>query len=873
MEFFSRSNDLLNIFCDTFRSSDEETKICLFKLYYSWKHFISKEILDTLKHRLNLDKFQEKIKRERPEIIERYDRYNEEVEKKRKDAQIQQQLDQQNQEMEQRNELYLSETNPYNINTVNNLNNNNNMTSHYSSQNIISHGNISGPNFHLGNQIQNQNQQQSAQLVTSTSNNSNKEKLNKAQNYNINANNPASAINSNIESNFNSSQAKAILLGKTALNQSLLPSITNTRKNKHKDADYLFSSGSSNNNSDNEEKEKVRHAKTQVKNSSNTKNGNNSIFNKKRNLIESENDKEIQVMRDVAIKKRKIEDNLSSDSNSVPELGFQNLGGTNSNYANIGNISGKNNLILNNNSTNISANMNINSNINSLNASNVQNLIHSNILPNNINNIPIGNRNNIFPYQQLIYQQGGNLSNLPGVASGQVNNLNFNYLNQNINNLANFNQLAAVAAGRKPFNPIMQQQNNILFSNAGNIPNILGANNPNINNIINRPPDAVNSILKGAVGAQPTNLLFDTMPNFMNNIPPNFDNNQALNFTNLQNNSSSNNLGLISTSAVNNQIANTGPAPAGAFSGESGVNNLTNFISKSNVSLNPKMAFFSGLAKWFYDSILEDNPLNDIQKENTKIKTIYDLIKIKDFTEKESYKDLFKRVFNSFYSDVKNNCAVCGFRTSQYKRFVEHLDIHFHINFIKKNSQKKDLYRRESLSKNSWITNTDSNLNLGSSNNLNLNKKENLNSLTTLNSVLYYLTDSEIHLNSNKNNLGPNEGENNENMIFPVQKEELKCIYCKEDFKKKYFNKYHFWFYINVNKLNYEELKIIGQNQNLSLTNDENRSFNNSNKYRDEDEEDKNIALIHNTCLDEFINMIIIMTNKKQIEQVYQKAI
>ncbi len=245
------------------------------------------------------------------------------------------------------------------------------------------------------------------------------------------------------------------------------------------------------------------------------------------------------------------------------------------------------------------------------------------------------------------------------------------------------------------------------------------------------------------------------------------------------------------------------------------------------------------------------------------------MLKIKDFSEKESYKDLFKKVHNALYSDIKNVCSICGFRTSQYKKFVEHLDIHFHINYIKKNSQKRDLYRRESCSKNSWITSTDTNLNLANASNLNLNKNENLNQISTLNAVLYYLNDSEIHLNANKNSPNTAENETNENMIFPVQEKDMQCVYCKEEFKKKYFTKYHFWFYINVNKLNYEELKMLSQNisgtSNDLLTNCSLKNFNNL------DDENAEIILIHNTCLEEFVNLIL-LSNKKNIEQFYTKV-
>ncbi len=87
----------------------------------------------------------------------------------------------------------------------------------------------------------------------------------------------------------------------------------------------------------------------------------------------------------------------------------------------------------------------------------------------------------------------------------------------------------------------------------------------------------------------------------------------------------------------------------------------------------------------------------------------------------------------------------------------------------------------------------------------------------------------------------------------------------KDEFKKKYFIKHHFWFYINVNKLNVDELRMLnhsninnGSNSNLNLMNNANT------------EDDEEIVLIHNTCLEEFVNLII-LNNKKNLEEMYMK--
>ena len=706
LEIFSRSNDLYKIFYEAYLNSSEEIRIGLFKLYYSWKHYIDSNILELLNRRCNFDELKEKLKRERPEIIDKYDKYNEDV-KKRNEVQS-----------DINNENYLI-----------NYNHINNQTSNFNPNSGINNINVN----HIP-----------------------------IKNNNINSN--------NIKKNINN---PPIFIGKGDLNESFLPAITGS-KDKNKEADYLFSSGSSS-----ESEKQISNFKNKKRNKSHEKE------------LENKNNKDI-----VPIKKRKVEENLSIMHEKVNNKSVINP------VHNNGNI--LQNINVNNNLSNIISGMNNNSLMPNIN------------MINNNPNFPRGNVNpGILPLQQFLYGNMGNNMRLNYPNQPQINNI------QNLNPLINRNNFNPLNNMNNNNNPIIpQQQNNMFINNpANNIANI----NPN-NNLNNL-----------------------NLPGNPNHINYNANNIQ------LKNTNYTNNLNILTsnnTEIQNSAISNNSNTP-------SGLNFLNSFISKSNSQIDEKLPFFSSLTKWFYDSLTEDNPLNEIKKDNKKIKNIYDILKIKDFSEKESYLDLFKRVLNSLFVDIRNICSICGYRTNQYKKFIEHLDIHFHINYIKKNSQKKDLYRRESCSKHSWVTNTVSNY----SNYLNSNKNENVNSLSTLNSVLYYLTDSENHLNFNKNNYNSTESENNENMIFPVQEKEIKCIYCKEEFKKKYFNKYHFWFYINVNKLNYEELNMINQNL-FGFDEFQNKKFADS---------DKDMILIHNTCLDEFVNLIII-NNRQHIDQNYNKV-
>jgi hypothetical protein len=257
--------------------------------------------------------------------------------------------------------------------------------------------------------------------------------------------------------------------------------------------------------------------------------------------------------------------------------------------------------------------------------------------------------------------------------------------------------------------------------------------------------------------------------------------------------------------------------------------NLDTFVNRSTSQINPSNPqFFSSVSKFFYESLNESNPLHDLMRD-FNLKNKFDILKIRD-TSKESYQEILKKSVEALSTDLKNLCSICGFRTKYYNKFVEHLDIHFHINYIKRNSQKKVLYRKESSDKSSWLRcNEDSAKSAGS---------------YTLNSVLFYQNDADHFMSNKKDQKGEETVEDNEQLIFPVQPgQEIKCVYCSEEFKRKYVNKFHFWFYVNAVKLNKEDLASIGVDQeifNKWLSND----FNNSE------------SLVHENCLEEFLKMV-----------------
>jgi len=264
---------------------------------------------------------------------------------------------------------------------------------------------------------------------------------------------------------------------------------------------------------------------------------------------------------------------------------------------------------------------------------------------------------------------------------------------------------------------------------------------------------------------------------------------------------------------------------------------VNTFILSSQMKLSTNSNLFSSLAKFFSDTIQESDPVKEIIKENKDIRNKMDILKIKDFNSKESYKDLYRRCLDSLYSDIKNSCPICGFRTKIYSKFLEHLDIHFNINFIKRNSQKKVLYRRESSDKHSWIK--------GISHVSEVSSSDQQNSFDQpsymLSAVLFYQNDNYQQITNKKiSNISDNI-EDNEHFIVPIQPDEvIKCVYCGEEFKKKYIQKFYYWFYVNVVKLSYEDIRNYKE-----ILNSLNHNFQ-KNGY----------VLIHESCVEEFLKMV-----------------
>lgn len=72
----SLSPFLAEIIGSFYFSADEEIQINVFKLYYSWKHFIDRSVLEKIRVTFLMDAMKEKLIRERPQIVIKYDEFN-----------------------------------------------------------------------------------------------------------------------------------------------------------------------------------------------------------------------------------------------------------------------------------------------------------------------------------------------------------------------------------------------------------------------------------------------------------------------------------------------------------------------------------------------------------------------------------------------------------------------------------------------------------------------------------------------------------------------------------------------------------------------------------------------------------------------------
>ena len=240
---------------------------------------------------------------------------------------------------------------------------------------------------------------------------------------------------------------------------------------------------------------------------------------------------------------------------------------------------------------------------------------------------------------------------------------------------------------------------------------------------------------------------------------------------------------LIRNNLINNPSLPLFPNPQ-SFSLQEFI--IFHFLAESmdsKIKLNTDLRFFSSLAKFFNESIKN--------KDIIKIKCEYE-----DIYKNPEYQQIRQNVNNSLFGNIKKNiCTICGFRTLYYNKLTEHLDIHFNINYLKK--EGKNLFRKKGNNRNNWIRGENKNI-----------KSNNMNEVGyTLNNLLYY----KNMINNNIKKLDNLQQEDdNEELMYPIDGEYIRCCeFCGDPFKKVFSNKYYYWFYTEIIRVKDEKTKLL----------------------------------------------------------------
>ena len=197
---------------------------------------------------------------------------------------------------------------------------------------------------------------------------------------------------------------------------------------------------------------------------------------------------------------------------------------------------------------------------------------------------------------------------------------------------------------------------------------------------------------------------------------------------------------------------------------------LTDHCVNSKHLLNTSKPFFSSLSLFFSDTTKHLTLPSTLTGEAL-------------FASTSLYENIHKQVYSSLFEKLRNVCNVCGFHSKIYAKYVEHLDTHFHYNYLKHTSKNKVLNRKEGCTKASWISGTY------------LRVKDTY----LLDSILYYKNDAERPQSGMNVSKIKEVKDDNEELIAPVgKKEDEVCGYCGEEFKRKFIEKYWYWFYVNV---------------------------------------------------------------------------
>ena len=204
------------------------------------------------------------------------------------------------------------------------------------------------------------------------------------------------------------------------------------------------------------------------------------------------------------------------------------------------------------------------------------------------------------------------------------------------------------------------------------------------------------------------------------------------------------------------------------------------FIQLTNIKLNVNLRFFSSLAKYYNDTLQKRDSI-DIKCRN------------EDIYNNEEYKMIKQKIDAKLFKEIKNICAICGFRTLYYNNLTEHLDVHFNVNYLQ--MEGKNLFRKIAHNRNNQIN--------GDNNKAYKNKVGH-----TLGILLYY----KNMMNNNLIKINKEEEKDNEEFMYPIYGDKKgKCYYCGDKFKKIFSSKYNYWFYNIVVEIQDDKKHLVHQ--------------------------------------------------------------
>ena len=331
-------------------------------------------------------------------------------------------------------------------------------------------------------------------------------------------------------------------------------------------------------------------------------------------------------------------------------------------------------------------------------------------------------------------------------------------------------------------NPTSSIHNSLINNNINNISldnlNNINLNNNNLNDIQLNPTNSNNSNNIPLEFLIKSGINLSNLPNNKTNI--NIPQNNNINF--IQQNQQQQQqliknilLNMITNNNTLYPIANQNQVKPSIIEFQ-----IYQFIQLTNIKLNVNLRFFSSLAKYYNDT-LKKRDIIDIKCKN------------EDIYNHEEYKMIKQKIDTKLFKEIKNICAICGFRTLYYNNLTEHLDVHFNVNYLQ--MEGKNLFRKIAHNRNNWIN--------GDNNKTYKNKVG-----YTLGILLYY----KNMMNNNLIKINKEQEEDNEEFMHPIYEDKKGiCYYCGDKFKKIFSSKYKYWFYNKVVEIQDDKKHLVHQ--------------------------------------------------------------